>query len=160
MVTFTLPEQLRRFACQQQASFYDALFAAVSSTLNAFARDAKHLGGTAPPPRPDWSACVTSSAPAPHHAPPQQRHSPSSAPAVASRCSASVESKRYPFGATCSIATHRLAAPHPRLHEPTSTPATQTAKPTHNAGQEVHARHAENNPVSPRFAGPIRHSDG
>jgi hypothetical protein len=49
--------------------------------------------------------------------------------------------------------------PHPRLHEPTSTPATQTAKPTHHAGQAVHARHAENNLVSPRFAGPIRHSD-
>jgi hypothetical protein len=46
MLTFTLPEQLRRFAYQQQAWFYDALFAAVSSTLNAFARDAKHLGGT------------------------------------------------------------------------------------------------------------------
>jgi hypothetical protein len=46
MLTFTLPEQLRRFAYQHQAWFYDALFAAVSSTLNTFARDAKHLGGT------------------------------------------------------------------------------------------------------------------
>ena len=46
MLTFTLPEQLRRFAYQQQAWFYDAMFAAVSSTLNTFARDAKHLGGT------------------------------------------------------------------------------------------------------------------
>lgn len=45
MLTFTLPEQLRRFAYQQQAWFYDALFAAVSSTLNTFAHDAKHLGG-------------------------------------------------------------------------------------------------------------------
>jgi len=46
MLTFTLPEHLRRFAYQQQAWFYDALFAAVSGTLNAFAHDAKHLGGT------------------------------------------------------------------------------------------------------------------
>jgi hypothetical protein len=46
MLTFTLPEQLRRFAYQQQVWFYDAMFAAVSATLNAFARDAKHLGGT------------------------------------------------------------------------------------------------------------------
>ncbi len=46
MLTFTLPEPLRRFAYQQQPWFYDALFAAVSSTLNDFAHDAKHLGGT------------------------------------------------------------------------------------------------------------------
>jgi hypothetical protein len=46
MLTFTLPEQLRRVAYQQQAWFYDAMFVAVSSTLNAFARDARHLGGT------------------------------------------------------------------------------------------------------------------
>lgn len=46
MLTFTLPEPLRRFAYRQQAWFYDAMFAAVSSTLNAFAHDAKHLGGT------------------------------------------------------------------------------------------------------------------
>lgn len=46
MLTFTLPEQLRRFAYQQQTWFYEAMFTAGSSTLNAFARDAKHLGGT------------------------------------------------------------------------------------------------------------------
>jgi hypothetical protein len=46
MLTFTLPGQLRSFAYQQQAWFYDALFAAVSGTLRAFARDARHLGGT------------------------------------------------------------------------------------------------------------------
>ena len=46
MLTFTLPEQLRRFAYREQAWFYDALFAAASTTLRRFARDAKHLGGT------------------------------------------------------------------------------------------------------------------
>jgi hypothetical protein len=45
MLTFTLPEQLRRFAYQQQQWFYEAMFKALSSTLNTFARDAKHLGG-------------------------------------------------------------------------------------------------------------------
>lgn len=46
MLTFTIPEELRRFAYQQQAWFYDAMFKAAAGTLMDFAHDAKHLGGT------------------------------------------------------------------------------------------------------------------
>ncbi len=45
MLTFTLPEQMRGFARQQQRWFYDAMFAAMSGTLKDFAQDKKHLGG-------------------------------------------------------------------------------------------------------------------
>ena len=46
MLTFTVPEELRRFAYQHQAWFYDAMFKAASATLMDFAHDDKHLGGT------------------------------------------------------------------------------------------------------------------
>jgi hypothetical protein len=46
MLTFTVPEQLRRFAYQHQAWFYDAMFTAAAETLMDFAQDEKHLGGT------------------------------------------------------------------------------------------------------------------
>lgn len=46
MLTFTIPEELRRFAYQQQAWFYDAMFKAAAETLMDFAHDVKHLGGT------------------------------------------------------------------------------------------------------------------
>lgn len=47
MLTFTLPEQMRRFARQHQRWFYDAMFAAMSCTLKDFAQDQRHLGGMA-----------------------------------------------------------------------------------------------------------------
>lgn len=46
MLTFTLPEELRRTAYREQAWFYDAMFKAASETLMDFAQDERHLGGT------------------------------------------------------------------------------------------------------------------
>ena len=46
MLTFTIPEELRRFAYREQAWFYDAMFKAAAETLIDFAHDEKHLGGT------------------------------------------------------------------------------------------------------------------
>ena len=46
MLTFTIPEELRRYAYAHQAWFYDAMFRAASETLMDFAQDEKHLGGT------------------------------------------------------------------------------------------------------------------
>ncbi len=46
MLTFTIPDELRRYAYREQAWFYDAMFKAASETLMDFAHDVKHLGGT------------------------------------------------------------------------------------------------------------------
>lgn len=44
-VVFTIPEQLNAFALRNKKTFYAFFFQAVSETLQAFARDKKHLGG-------------------------------------------------------------------------------------------------------------------
>ena len=46
MLTFTIPSELRAFAYQEQAWFYDAMFKAAAATLMDFSLDEKHLGGT------------------------------------------------------------------------------------------------------------------
>jgi hypothetical protein len=46
MLTFTIPEELRAFAYQEQRWFYDAMFKAAAGTLMDFSLDEKHLGGT------------------------------------------------------------------------------------------------------------------
>ena len=45
-VVFTLPHELRRLALARPRVIYDLLFRAASETLQTFARDPKHLGGT------------------------------------------------------------------------------------------------------------------
>jgi hypothetical protein len=44
-IVFTLPNQLNAFALRNKKAFYSLFFQAVSETLQAFARDPKHLGG-------------------------------------------------------------------------------------------------------------------
>lgn len=46
MLTFTVPSELRAFAYKHQAWFYDLMFKAMAQTLNDFAHDDAHLGGT------------------------------------------------------------------------------------------------------------------
>lgn len=46
MLTFTVPDELRRFAYREQRWFYDLMFQAMGQTLMDFAHDEKHLGGT------------------------------------------------------------------------------------------------------------------
>lgn len=53
MITFTLPSELRTFAYTHQGWFYEAMFKAMQQTLNEFAQDEKHLGGT-----PGYSAVL------------------------------------------------------------------------------------------------------
>ncbi len=53
MLTFTIPSELRTFAYKHQAWFYEAMFKAMQQTLNEFAHDPKHLGGT-----PGYSAVL------------------------------------------------------------------------------------------------------
>lgn len=53
MITFTVPSELRPFAYTHQAWFYEAMFKAMQQTLNEFAQDEKHLGGT-----PGYSAVL------------------------------------------------------------------------------------------------------
>lgn len=53
MITFTVPSELRAFAYKHQVWFYDTLFKAMQLTLNTFAQDEKHLGGT-----PGYSAVL------------------------------------------------------------------------------------------------------
>ncbi|TLD68528.1 IS91 family transposase [Phragmitibacter flavus] len=45
MLTFTLPDELRRFAYAHQKWFYDVMFKATAALLMDFAQDEKHLGG-------------------------------------------------------------------------------------------------------------------
>ncbi len=46
MLTFTVPSELRAFACREQSWFYDVMFQAMARTLMDFSLDEKHLGGT------------------------------------------------------------------------------------------------------------------
>lgn len=46
MLTFTLPNELRRFAYQHQQWFYELMFEAATETLRDFSHDPRHLGGT------------------------------------------------------------------------------------------------------------------
>lgn len=48
MITFTVPEKLRRFIRSNQRSSYSALFRASSDTLKKLAADEKYLGGDLP----------------------------------------------------------------------------------------------------------------
>lgn len=48
LITFTLPEQLRRFVRQNQRAGYSALFKASSDTIKKLALDQKHIGGDLP----------------------------------------------------------------------------------------------------------------
>lgn len=48
MITFTIPEQFRAFFRSNQRVAYEAMFAASSQTLKAFAADPKFVGGDLP----------------------------------------------------------------------------------------------------------------
>jgi len=48
MITFTVPEQLRRFIRRNQRAAYTALFAASSQTLKTLTPDPKYIGGDLP----------------------------------------------------------------------------------------------------------------
>jgi len=48
MITFTVPEQLRRFIRSNQQKCYSAMFAASSQTLKKLALDEKYIGGDLP----------------------------------------------------------------------------------------------------------------
>jgi len=48
MITFTVPQQLRRFIRSNQRVCYSAMFAASSQTLKKLARDEKYIGGDLP----------------------------------------------------------------------------------------------------------------
>jgi len=48
MITFTVPEKLRRFIRSNQRSSYSALFRASSDTLKKLAADEKYIGGDLP----------------------------------------------------------------------------------------------------------------
>ncbi len=47
MITFTVPEALRRFVRSHQRLAYNALFAASAHTIKVFAKDPRHVGGEA-----------------------------------------------------------------------------------------------------------------
>ena len=48
MITFTVPEQIRKFIKSHQRSAYSAMFAASSQALKILAADPKHIGGDLP----------------------------------------------------------------------------------------------------------------
>ena len=48
MITFTVPEQIRRFIRSHQKAAYSALFAASSQALKKLAKDPRHIGGDLP----------------------------------------------------------------------------------------------------------------
>ena len=48
MITFTIPEQLRRFFRSHQRICYSALFSASADTIKKLAKDPKHIGGNLP----------------------------------------------------------------------------------------------------------------
>jgi hypothetical protein len=48
MVTFTVPEPLRRFICSHQKPAYSALFKASSQAMQKLASDERHMGGDLP----------------------------------------------------------------------------------------------------------------